>query len=386
MQNRPVRRSCFICGSIAGDEIAAHEMSVCGLGRVSYALRCCDGCGLVLQDPAIPPATMALQYAMFSNYTAFDAGDPALSPSAGRMLQAAASAGLRPGEVYDVGAATGAMLWHFRRHGWSVGGCDPSPTTVSQAKARNDIDLDLGACEQTLPTRRGLDLITMSHVLEHIYNPVSALGAVHAALADGGCLLLEVPCLTAPGRNPPGLFTLEHVNFFEQTSISNLLRIAGFEVMQATVTLDNFPFPVITVLASKAAPQARAELVNAFAETIAFGRAYRDIERNRWAGVDARLCAAVGVAEPIYVWGAGVHTSMLLERTSLGQRGLIVAITDRDTQKHGHRLADHPVVKPAAALEGGRKIVISSYVSEAAIAGALLGQGVPPDHVVRLYS
>ncbi len=329
---------------------------------------------------------MALQYELFSNYTAFDPGVPALSPSAGRMLQAVASARLRPGEVYDVGAATGAMLWHFRRQGWSVGGCDPSPVTVGQAKAHNGIDLDLGTCEQALPGRRGLDLVTMSHVLEHIFNPVSALGAVHAALAEGGYLLLEVPCLTAPERNPPGLFTIEHVNFFERNSISNLLRIAGFDVIQATVTLDNFPFPVITVLARKSAPQPRAEPVNAFAETVAVCRAYRDVERSLWAGVDARLCEAVGLAEPIYVWGAGVHTSMLLERTSLERRGRIVAITDRDTQKHSHRVGDYPVVKPSMALGGGRKIVISSYVSEAAIADALLAQGVPPDRLVRLYT
>lgn len=386
MQNETIRRICFICGAAGGVAAFDHDFSVCGLGRVRYALRCCEGCGLTLQDPAISPDTMMRQYAMFSNYLAYGAGDPPLSPTAGRMLALLASARISPGRVYDIGASTASMLWHFRKHGWSVGGCDLSEVAVNQAKTLNDIELDHGDCEQTLAARRGIDLVTLSHVLEHIYDPVSVLRKARGALADGGHLLFEVPCLIEPDRNPAGLFTMEHVNFFERNSIQNLLILVGFDLARAVVTLDHFPYPVITVLGRKAEPGHPPRVRNNQPENLAFLRAYDAVEQKRWDAVDARVRGALQAGEPIYVWGAGIHTSMLLARTSIDRHARIQGITDRDAQKHGHRLADHPVVEPAAALESGHKIVISSYVSEVAIADGLERQGLASDRIVRLYA
>ena len=386
MENPTIRRACFICGSAEGPEAFPHDYEVCGLGRVRYALRCCAGCGQTLQDPAVSPETMMRQYSLFSNYLAFAAGDPPLSPTAGRMLEFLAISEIAPGRAYDIGASTGSMLWHFRRHGWAVGGCDLSPLAVSQAKALNDIDLDLGDCEETLKGHTGLDLVTLSHVLEHIYEPMSVLRGVRGALADGGRLLFEVPCLTAPRINPAGLFTMEHVNFFEETSIRNLLTIANLEPERMAVTLDHFPYPVITVLARKSEPAGLPGLLNAQAENLEFLRAFALVEQAKWDAVDARARAAVSLDEPIYLWGAGIHTSMLLSRTRIGDHAAIAGITDRDAQKHGHRLGDHPVVAPDVALASGRKIIISSQVSEGPITEGLLRSGVAPDRIIRLYT
>jgi len=277
------------------------------------------------------------------------------------------------------------MLWHFRERGWSVGGCDPSPVAVSQARARRGVELDLGTGERTLVEREGLDLVTMSHVLEHIYDPPALLAIVRRALSEDGRLLVEVPCLTAPERNPPGLFTIEHVNFFDAASLENLLRISGFAVEQAKLTLEHFPFPVITVLARKAEPAPREAIGGSSAEALAFCRDYLTLEQARWDADDARVAAGIGEGEPIYLWGAGVHTSMLLARTSIARRARILAATDRDPQKHGHALGDLEVVDPAAAIASDCKIVISSYVSEAAIAEGLRAAGVADRRIVRLY-
>jgi SAM-dependent methyltransferase len=364
----------------------AQDIEVCGLGRVRYGLRCCDTCGLVLQDPVVPPETIERQYAMFSNYLAFGEGDPPLSPTAGRMLDVVSRAQLKPGRVYDVGAAAGFMLWHFRAEGWSIGGCDPSPAAVAQAKGRFGIELDTGNCEQTLQAGAGHDLITMSHVLEHMYDPASVLRALRAALADDGGLLIEVPCLTAPEINPPGLFMMEHLNYFEEASLGNLLGVAGFECLEKTITLDSFPFPVITVLARKAPSVIESKTPIALADNLHFLQTYGRLETQQWQAVNARLEAVLSEGEEIFVWGAGLHTSTLLDRTTLDRRAQILAITDRDRQKHGRRLGRHAVVEPETALQSGRKIIISSFVSEQAIAASLAKDGVSHERIVRLYS
>lgn len=378
-----IDRPCFVCGSSDGEAVFRTAIDVCGLGNVSYAIRSCSGCGLTLQDPAVSPETMMRQYGMFSNYTAFSTGTPPLAPPAERMLKVLEAEGVRPGQVYDVGASTGAMLWHLRERGWKATGCDLSPKAVEQARTLNGIDLDLGSDSDGLAGRTGLDLITFSHVLEHIYDPPATLRRVHAALADDGLLMIEVPCLVAPQTNPPGLFMMEHINYFDATSLENLFTRAGFTILQNPIEENNWPFPVITVLARKQAPQPDAPIRNGHQDSSEFGRAYADVEQRIWDAVDARLRSAIEPAEEVYIWGAGLHTSTLLERTGLGQYATVLAITDRDPQKHGHQLGAYQVIEPDVVLASGRKVVVSSYVSEPEIAQALEKSGVPADRVIR---
>jgi SAM-dependent methyltransferase len=377
-------RPCVICDADAGPRVFQSQLDICGLGAVNFGIRCCAACGMVQQSPAVSGEVLAQQYRLFSNYTQFDQGDPPLSAPAARMLALLERRGIAPGRVYDVGAATGAALWHFRQRGWTVSGCDPSPKAVEQASLRNGIALDLGDEHEALPALAKVDLITFSHVIEHLFHPRETLARARQALADDGLLLLEVPCLAAPEINPPGLFMLEHLSYFDEASIRNLLAATGFEALDSEVTVDNWPFPVITVLARRASDA--APLVSGFEAARDFCERYIAADDAAWARSDARLRAAIEPGEAVCVWGAGVHTSTLLERTSLATHARLVAITDRDEQKHGHALGRYRIAPPDEVLAMGLKVVISSYVSEAAIARALEGAGLPPERIVRLYT
>jgi len=386
MSVQTLNRPCYICGSSAGETTHRAELDVCGLGRVTYGIRCCAGCGLTLQDPAVSPETIMRQYGMFSNYTAFSTSAPPLSATAERMLRCVETEGVRPGYIYDVGASVGAMLWHFRERGWTVGGCDLSPKAVEQAKDLYAITVDPSSAEEALADRRGIDLITFSHVLEHIYDPPATLRLVHDALADDGLLMFEVPCLAAPEINPPGLFMMEHINYFDESSIENLLGRTGFATLQATVALDHFPFPVITVLARKQELRPETPIVSGYQKNLAFCHAYTAVERRHWDAVDAGLRGTIDAGEEVYIWGAGLHTSSLLARTGLGDHATILAITDRDPQKHGHMLGAYKVIAPDEVLTAGRKIVVSSYVSEREVAASLERAGIPADRIVRPHA
>jgi len=380
----PEPRACVVCGSYAGPQAFASKLDICGLGPVDFAIRCCAACGMTQQDPGVPAETLERQYRLFSNYTQFSKGPPPLSPSTARMLGLVSAHGVAPGRLYEIGAATGAALWHFRRAGWTVGGCDPSALAVDQAWTFNGVTLDLGDERDVLSRQGRLDLVSLSHVLEHLVDPLASLSRIRDALAPGGLLMFEVPCLTAPQLNPPGLYTLEHLNYFDETSLANLLAMAGFSMIEALTTLDHWPFPVITVLARQATPQDTPR--NGFAQAWAFCEAYAVRDQALWTGVDARIAAAVAPGEPVSIWGAGVHTSMLLARTGLERHARVAAITDRDSQKHGHALAGHTVVAPDQALALGGKVLVSSYFSEAEIAAGLAASGVAPERVVRLHT
>ena len=88
----------------------------------------------------------------------------------------------------------------------------------------------------------------------------------------------------------------------------------------------------------------------------------------------------------VFIWGAGLHTSMLLERCPALSRVAILAVMDRDRQKAGQRVGPHRVSTDVAqVLASNAPVVISSQVSEPAIVRALTQQGVAPERLVTLY-
>lgn len=379
-----MQRRCVICDSNEGPHVADINIDVCGLGHVAYAMRCCAGCGLVLQDPAVLPELMARHYAHFAPYNAFSAGEPPLTGTSLRMLTMITAQGLAPGRVFDVGAATGGMLFHFRRAGWQASGSDLSPEAIRQAHDINGIALTLGSCEEALADQRDLDLITLSHVLEHMYKPRPALAAIHRALAPGGHFLLETPCLAEPERCAPGIFSMEHVNHFEQVTLTRLLHTTGFAPVSIDIGGDNPLYPVITVLARKM-ETAQPDTGSARDNNLAFCAAYTARDRALWLDVQTRLHGVLASREPVYIWSAGVHTSQLLARTDLIQHAQIVGLTDRDPRKQGFTLEGLPILPPDEVIAAPHRILIASYSFAQGIAADLSAHGVAPERIVHIY-
>lgn len=72
------------------------------------------------------------------------------------------------------------------------------------------------------------DLVVMSHVLEHITQPVSFVQHFTAQLNKGGVLFIEVPCLD--WKHKPMIEP--HLLFFDKSTMKKLLEKAGFEKIE----------------------------------------------------------------------------------------------------------------------------------------------------------
>lgn len=381
--------ACAICHGGAREILQTQTLAL--LGRdvptvIHFSV--CRGCGHLQQWPPVPPDLMAYHYRTFATYELF--GEPEMlraavpSRPAARFLSLARDIGLKPGRAYEVGCASGEMLNQFRRDGWEVSGCDPSPSAVAQAKAVFGIEADLGGEEDSLPRQHGLDLILICHVLEHLYDPGAALARFHDALGAGGHLLLEVPCATAPEILPPGWFTFEHLHYYQPFILERLLALAGFEIVEMRIDMRAQHYPVIGIAARKTERGTALDVRDAGA-AIALGREYAARDKALWAATERKLADITG---PIFLYGGGIHTAQLLDYTGLGRRAQIVAIVDRDSKKWGQTLAGHPVISPQQLFADVRRapVVISSYVSERAIARALLEGGIAPARIRPIYS
>lgn len=189
----------------------------------------------------------------------------------------------------------------------------------------------------------------------------------------------------APHLLPPGWFSFEHLHYFSQASLLRLLHETGFAPLEVRIAFEAYIYPVIAVIARKAderplledpglaAGQARHFLVE-----------FLSRDDKLWRGSTTRVQHLTG---QIYVWGAGVHTAQLFDRTPLLRQTRIKAIVDRDSQKWGLEQAGHPIIGPErfAAESAGEPVVISSFAAEAQIAAALRDAGIAQERIVRLY-
>lgn len=380
---------CPLCAATQGIEVQPQRLALAGLGTVDIGFGYCGACGHIYQLRSVSDEVLGRHYETFSNYTCFDAEAARNAPAKAstlRLLRLAETHTTKRGRAYEVGCATASHLVQFARAGWQVGGCDLSPKACGQAQEIFGIDVDCGSEADMLPRQKDIDLLYFCHVLEHLRDPLPALVRAREALADDGMLLIEVPCAIAPGTLPPGWFTFEHLQYFSTDVLCAVLEQTGFKPLEIRIALKAELYPVIAVIAVKS-EQRVPPLANAAAaeKTRQFLSEFTSRDDTLWQAVGDRLA---DLPAGIFIWGAGVHTAQLMQRTQLNERTRIVGIVDRDSQKWGSTQADCPIISPEKFLthRGAEPVVISSYAAEREIAQGLRQSGVAEDRIVRLYA
>ncbi len=139
--------------------------------------------------------------------------------------------------LLDIGYGEGHLLMAARALGFQVYGIEPSNLVRShldealadriQHRSLEGEDLPWGA----------FDHVAMSHVLEHVLDPPTALERVHAALHPGGLLYIAVPDSESlqfklMGKTWDAVSPIVHCQFFNETSLTHLLQTTGFEPIQ----------------------------------------------------------------------------------------------------------------------------------------------------------
>ena len=99
--------------------------------------------------------------------------------------------------LLDVGCGGGGTLATYRHLGWAVRGVEPSPQAVARCRARG-----LAVHQGTVfdaPFGREFDVVLLSHVIEHVREPVATLARAGQFLAPGGTVLVATPNARALG-------------------------------------------------------------------------------------------------------------------------------------------------------------------------------------------
>ncbi|MCE3297138.1 MAG: hypothetical protein K0R65_2852 [Crocinitomicaceae bacterium] len=97
-------------------------------------------------------------------------------------------------ELLDIGAGTGHFLNACKQNGFSVEGLEPDQDAVRFAKTNFGVDLKSLDELHHLPAA-SKDIITMWHVLEHVYDLQKDFTRISEVLKETGTLIIAVPNL-----------------------------------------------------------------------------------------------------------------------------------------------------------------------------------------------
>ena len=269
----------------------------------------------------------------------------------------------RTSRVFEIGGGSSQLLDVLQRRGYSrLLGSDPSPGCVRAAKQLYNVDAIACTIFNAPQPAEPYDFLIVIGVMEHIRDLDRAVAEFHRLLAPGGRIYVESPdgsryqpSLDAPFQE----FSVEHINYFSLTSLTNLMHSRGFQcvgsgrVMRPQHEVSVPAMYGIYERTGKPLPITRDE------ETGPGLSAYIEGCRTEDVRIRARIERALGAGEQMIVWGVGAHTLRLLAVGGIDP-AKVALFVDSSPKYQNQELRGVPVVGPAALDGRGEPILISS--------------------------
>lgn len=138
-----------------------------------------------------------------------------------------------PGQMLDIGCATGAFLEGMRERGWQVTGIEPSLQAATYARQELNLPVQNTTLEAARLAPDSLDLVTMWNVLEHLCDPQQALHRIGQALRPNGLLVFAIPNVESLdlkifSRYWAGYDIPRHLFVFPPATLERMVNAAGF--------------------------------------------------------------------------------------------------------------------------------------------------------------
>jgi 2-polyprenyl-3-methyl-5-hydroxy-6-metoxy-1,4-benzoquinol methylase len=140
------------------------------------------------------------------------------------------------GSILDYGCGTGAFLGVMKAAGWAVTGIEPDADARQLARSAHGVEAREPAALKAMPDE-SFDIITLWHVLEHVYDLQETLRHLHRVLKPGGHIFIAVPNHTAADAAHYGAFWAawdvpRHLYHFAPSSMKMLLEKHGFRMQE----------------------------------------------------------------------------------------------------------------------------------------------------------
>ncbi len=287
--------------------------------------------------------------------------------------------------VLDLGCYRGEFLSHFPDN-LEKDGIDIDLPSISLAKQQfpkaNFFCQDL----EKFNTGKKYDLIVMLHVLEHLKNPLQVLINILNSAHKDTYLLIEVPILENGFTNDlNGFFSAQHLTHFSRASLKNLFKHGGWEIIR----LDEQPSYNGTRVIAKPSLNNVKFVPEIIGETRVL-YSYLQHWFNVLQDIEEKLNRVDNYKNYI-IWGAGLHTEFLFNKTSFFRknRESKFLFFDSDPTKIGMTYRGVPIVAPFFEMKDTSlniPIVLSSYRGTESMKEECINRGWNEDKIVSFYN
>lgn len=142
----------------------------------------------------------------------------------------------RRGRLLDVGCGNGEFLVRMRRLGWEVRGVEPDVRAATIARETFGLEVDVVQIED-LGEVGSFDAVTLSHVLEHVVDPVACLAHCARLLHENGLLVVTTPAWGSLGCRRwraywRGLEVPRHIFLYAERSLREVAERAGLTTVK----------------------------------------------------------------------------------------------------------------------------------------------------------
>lgn len=399
MQRKHATRACPTCEN-AQVEVLHHQQFVLPEDHIlpeAFDVVWCPICGFAYADSPASQEEYDRYYAAFSKYedNETSTGGGGSSWDARRLQDVAAAIAAvcknRDLRIVDIGCANGGLLGELKNLGYrNLLGVDPSPACVANVRKLYGIEAMTGSIRK-MPVAIGkVDLVILSHVLEHVADLQSTLRDLVRLLHDGGWFYIEVPdaaryreFLVAPFQD----FNTEHINHFSLSSLRNLFGRYGFAVESSgqknIESSPGCPYPAAYGFFRKSSPAEVGAVYEVDDPVRASLLEYIEASREKLTEIEHRLGAIWASGKPLMVWGTGQLTMKLLAETSLG-RARVVAFIDSNPINQGKKLVGVPIVAPEQITDRTSPILLATLLHEEAIRETIRERLHLPNPIIAL--
>jgi 2-polyprenyl-3-methyl-5-hydroxy-6-metoxy-1,4-benzoquinol methylase len=280
MSSRPTIRTfkkptCMLCGAAGESLYSALEDHLFSAPGVWQLKQCTNaGCRLIWLDPAPVPEDLGIAYEQYYTHDGSATGPAPIFRRActwahSRAAKVAAIvtglyqesrrfkhmllSDLRPGKLLDVGCGDGQFLHKMSQQGWKGEGIDFDAEAVKRGREKHGLSLIAGDFQTAEFASGNFDAVTMTHVIEHVPDPVACLDKCRQLLKPGGRLVVSTPNFLSLGhqrfgRNWRGLEPPRHLQIFSPQALEECARRAALKIIRSGSTAVNADYLAKTSL------------------------------------------------------------------------------------------------------------------------------------------
>jgi SAM-dependent methyltransferase len=141
--------------------------------------------------------------------------------------------GVKPGRLLEIGCGNGRRLVQFRDHGWQVEGQEVDAKAARSAREGLGLTVHEGLIADLDLEAESYDAVVLSHVIEHVHDPVGLLTEARRLLKPQGILTVTTPNAIGLGHRTfgahwYGLDSPRHLFLFSPRTLDAAARRAGF--------------------------------------------------------------------------------------------------------------------------------------------------------------